>query len=330
MGGKINAILCSIAQMSNQKVIELRSASKGADKQTPAVKETVSEQQCETASSKFVQYQAAPIVENNQQVETAEPKKRGEKKKPFVPKVMEGAELAAAMKKFQEVVEPAVEVGSCWECEGCTGTNPPSAQVCLVAGCGVGREKIVHVAEKKSDNQKVSCEKRKNSKCNPASKVPSNAVKRSKGGRKPGSLNVCVPLSKLKRSIDIRFERSYWKEHKMVSQSRSIYEEVDGKKVKVGRKTQQKCYFFRQSGTGMCPHTLAVCSSNPKDGRCSKYCVSCKKPFHEICTWVYQSAVLKGFDVDFGIREVWVREGLEGLSETEKSDVDSEMDQSDS
>ena len=30
---------------------------------------------------------------------------------------MEGAELAAAMKNFQEVVEPAVEVGSCWECE---------------------------------------------------------------------------------------------------------------------------------------------------------------------------------------------------------------------
>ena len=73
VGDKSNAILCSIAQMSNQKVIELRSASKGADKQTPAVKETVSEQQCETASSKFVQYQAAPIVENNQQVETAEP-----------------------------------------------------------------------------------------------------------------------------------------------------------------------------------------------------------------------------------------------------------------
>jgi hypothetical protein len=54
-----------------------------------------------------------------------------------------------------------------------------------------------------------------------------NSKKSSRGGRKFGAI-----------------EHNYWKEHKMVSQNRTIYGEVNGERVKVGRKAQQKCYFF--------------------------------------------------------------------------------------
>ena len=84
--------------------------------------------------------------------------------------------------------------------------------------------------------------------------------------------------------------------------------------------------FFKHSGTGLCPQVVATGMAYKSDGRCSKYCNACDKPFHEICTWVYHEAILKGFDGQRWIREVWVRETLQSLSEnnnTEESDDES-------
>ena len=109
----------------------------------------------------------------------------------------------------------------------------------------------------------------------------------------------------------VAYERAYWKEHKIVPQKRTIMKEVDGVLVKAGSRALKKCYFFSTSGTGMCPSLLAQGKSSSKDGRCTKFCRACEKPFHDICSWVYHSHILKGFDVDSWIKEVWRRESLQ-------------------
>ena len=56
----------------------------------------------------------------------------------FCPKVLVGADLEKAMAGYQSVGRPS-SIGSaqCWTCEGCTGLSQPSAQRCLVEGCGL-------------------------------------------------------------------------------------------------------------------------------------------------------------------------------------------------
>ena len=63
----------------------------------------------------------------------------------FVPQVLHGASLAAAMKEYQKLSSPAPVAGSTWECTRCTSMNPPSTTYCLISGCGVARDAVVDV-----------------------------------------------------------------------------------------------------------------------------------------------------------------------------------------
>ena len=58
-------------------------------------------------------------------------KKKGKgSKNIFCAQVLVGEELERAMACFQSVGRPTAVAGSakCWQCEGCTGMHPPSAQ----------------------------------------------------------------------------------------------------------------------------------------------------------------------------------------------------------
>ena len=85
-----------------------------------------------------------------------------------------------------------------------------------------------------------------------------NSKKSSRGGRKFGAI-----------------KQNCWKEHKMVSQNRTIYGEVNGES-EGWEKSSTEVLFFRQSGKGMRPQLLAL-GSGKNDGRCSKDCRSSKK-----------------------------------------------------
>ena len=107
----------------------------------------------------------------------------------------------------------------------------------------------------------------------------------------------------------------------MVPQDRNV-----GANRKNFDKSEKKCYIFTQSGSGMCPQLLAldkVYGSSEKgrnsDGRCSKYCKACQKPFHKIWTWEHHRAILKDFDAEEWIKEVWVREN-DGAATTSSSE----------
>ena len=301
-GNKSSAVLFNIAQMSNKRETEGAVVAKAS---APAV-------QCQEGGKRSVEV----VMEVGEQP-TQGPllKKKRSEKKAFVPRVLDGEELKKAMAGFQAAVEPAVPVGGCWQCEGCTGNNPPSAQTCLIEGCGLARaQEVLQVVEQvEKIAAPIAAEPMVK-----AHTIVKKSKKSSRGGRKVGATNTYVPVNKLQRFPNVSSEQNYWKEHKMVCQNRTIYGEVNGKRVKVGRKAQKKCHFFRQSGMGMCPQLLAL-GSVKNDGRCSKFCRSCKKPFHEICTWVYHSAVLQGFDANNWVKEVWIRELLESDEENESS-----------
>ena len=262
-----------------------------------------------------------------------EKKGRGSKHQSFCPKVLVGEELERAMATFQAVAPPTAVSGSaqCWQCEGCTGMNPPSAQRCLVEGCAMERAQPCaeeSVVDRPSTPvpitiaEKEKCKNKKPSKGNQSGNVKGNS---RKGGRRSGSTNILVPVNKINKLPDVQKFRNFWSAHKMVPQDRNV--DANGKKY---GKAEQKCFFFTQSGSGMCPQLLAlnkVYGSNDKarnsDGRCSKYCNACKKPFHEICTWEYHRAIIKGFDADEWVREVWIRENCgEGSG---ASDLEADM-----
>jgi hypothetical protein len=87
-----------------------------------------------------------PILDKQVGVVTAAQKCAAEKStQPFVPQVLHGAALAAAMKEFQKLSSPAPVAGTSWECTGCTSMNPPSTTHCLISGCGVARDAVVDV-----------------------------------------------------------------------------------------------------------------------------------------------------------------------------------------
>ena len=206
-------------------------------------------------------------------------------------------------------------------------------------GCGMVREGGLKGGEKvevKTKAQKIKVVPSRREKQREVERKAQNALPKKKErkfnsygkkcGRKAGSKNVYVGVREFQKIPEVHQETLYWKAHKMVSQPRDMTAVVDGKVVKVGRKANQKCFFFKHSGTGLCPQVVATGMAYKSDGRCSKYCNACDKPFHEICTWVYHEAILKGFDGQRWIREVWVRETLQSLSEnnnTEESDDES-------
>ena len=79
-------------------------------------------------------------VEGNGMCKAAGKRKCAEKGQEFVPQVLTGSELAKVMESYQAVGRPSVvntQSVHCWEFQDCTGNNPPSAQRCLVEGCGV-------------------------------------------------------------------------------------------------------------------------------------------------------------------------------------------------
>ena len=65
--------------------------------------------------------------------------------------------------------------------------------------------------------------------------IVKKSKKSSRGGRKVGATNTYLPVNKLQRFPNVSSEQNYWKEHKMVPQNRTIYGEVNGKRVKVGQ-----------------------------------------------------------------------------------------------
>ena len=274
-------------------------------------------------------------VEGNGTCKAAGKRKCAEKGQEFVPQVLTGSELAKVMESYQAVGRPSVvntQSVHCWECQGCTGNNPPSAQRCLVEGCGVERPQVS--AEVVRPGAEVDKPATVISEALLASKQKRCGNKKGNlknGGRHRGSTNVLVALNQMKKLPNIEKFRSFWKLHKMVAQERTA-EAQDGAGKKV-QKAAQKCFFFTQSGTGMCPQLLAmdkvygsVDKAQNGDGRCSKFCKECNKPFHEICTWEYHRAILKGFDADEWVREVWVREqaGVEVAAEHRSEDEEDE------
>ena len=92
---------------------------------------------------------------------------------------------------------------------------------------------------------------------------------------------------------------------------------VDGVLVKAGSQALNKCYFFSQSGNWMCSSLLAQDKASSNYGRCTKFCCTCQNPFHDICSWVYHSNILKGFDVDLCVKEVWRREVIQSPAHSE-------------
>ena len=138
MQGRNNAVLCTIAQMANKRekdllglmkepMVEQASASKGVGQGSRVVSQD-------------------PILDKEVSVVTGAQKCAAEKStQPFVPQVLHGAALAAAMKEFQKLSSPAPVAGTSWECTGCTSMNPPSTTHCLISGCGVARDAVVDV-----------------------------------------------------------------------------------------------------------------------------------------------------------------------------------------
>ena len=113
------------------------------------------------------------------------------------------------MAGFQAAVEPAVPVGGCWQCEGCTGNNPPSAQTCLIEGCGLARaQEVLQVVEQVEKIAEPNEAVRVVKACTKKSK------KNSRSGRKVGATNTYLPVNKLQRFPNVSSEQIYWEEHK--------------------------------------------------------------------------------------------------------------------
>ena len=348
VGGKNNALLVFVAKKSNEVEGVVLSVSKG--RTAVSLEGLFSPEQSETPLLNMESPKEASTKEvEKEQFKTPLAKQMKTKKQTYSPRVLDDEEV---LKLLQDcpVVEQAALVpknAQCWECDGCTGLNPPSAMRCMVGGCGMAREggsggelaentEVLTEASKDVQRKKVVSSKRELERAEgkvqsvPKKKERKLNIHGKKSGRTAGSKNIYLSARHLNKFPDVSQETLYWKQHKMVPQERDMKVCVDGKVGKVGAKANQKCYFFKQSGTGMCPQVLATDMLHKSDGRCSKYCKACEKPFHDICTWVYHEAILKGFDGEQWIKEVWVRETLEKDTPKQGSDCEESDEETDS
>ena len=107
----------------------------------------------------------------------------------FCPKVLVGDDLEKAMAGYQSVGRTSSVDGSaqCWTCEGCTGVNPPSAQRCLVEGCGL--EQVEPSVQEPTPSQPVAVVDARNVSSKKKSSAKKSGNKKgnaTNGGRCPG------------------------------------------------------------------------------------------------------------------------------------------------